>query len=766
MKGTKISFTFIIVIVLWVAIELPVLAEQTATVVSTSAIVREADIAYITITVDNDIEKLRMRVPFTLASHLEIKETPTAVLHFEPYQTDITTTEQVETVPLYTVLLIDNSGSMGDAMGLAMRDAMATIAKAPTNTQFAVMSVNKSLGYELSFTSDPNMAMEAVENIRMTEEGTCFHNGLETAVDLLQQHVPDSYRRAVIFFSDGYDENNIRYDGRCSENPVDTTVEKIHVENLNIFGFGYRSERIDGIHRRNIVNLKKLVGPDDHLFLPLQAYDGRPYESDDLLITQTFIDTIWDDFGSEWVATFDLFAPDESKSATLQVTIPGNGIKSSNFMFTPTVNTAYAESITLKSCRYDGINDMFHAHIDFDTVQRNRVEEIRIDVDGNSVTSTVRETIPFTLSSHNLGAMPKLSVSLVGQDSKIMTTLFEGEALTAGCEIENYGIIPPLSLTGLQISGTTTQTVAAILDIDIDLLDQDDLSGDEIAPCFLTKDGEIRPGCWEVLLGIEGAERAASVNLNLLYKPLIGRAQLYTLAENAPPVAAYDDNARQSKYLVQFPAQHTTLDFDSNRRLFARHTLLVELLDGEGHQIDTISVRPNTVFTWFRDNVSSVNILTLMFMLSLIILICALLLLWGIWQHGHAASTTEAETPAIVTTNPALKLQLKNGTVAAHRTAHIYAQDVMHDPYQIGRMGCDWNLPEDGRLHEKHLQIRFNDESEQFELRDLGADNFTWLNNAKLTPYEWEPLRINGESAELNLGGKTKIEVGRLEGDA
>jgi VWFA-related protein len=169
---------------------------------------------------------------------------------------DITTPD----VPFYLTLVIDASGSMGQASNDMLAAANAAVNNAPPNTQFAVIRFNNQVDLIQGFTADRAAVIAALDQTRsVPNSGTCLYDAIFTGLDQLAT-APDPARRAVIVFTDGRDELTLGRNDRCSQHTASEVIERSlgASQPMPIYTIGLRGDR--NINEQELRNFADATG--------------------------------------------------------------------------------------------------------------------------------------------------------------------------------------------------------------------------------------------------------------------------------------------------------------------------------------------------------------------------------------------------------------------------------------------------------------------------------------------------------------------------
>ena len=108
-------------------------------------------------------------------------------------------------VPIYIVMVLDASGSMGGAADALKKAAKLALNNTPDNSLFSVVQFNEDIKLIQDFTQNIPAISYAIDQYQVANKGTCLYDAAYSSVEALQKAPPG--RRAIILFTDGKDEN-------------------------------------------------------------------------------------------------------------------------------------------------------------------------------------------------------------------------------------------------------------------------------------------------------------------------------------------------------------------------------------------------------------------------------------------------------------------------------------------------------------------------------------------------------------------------------
>lgn len=112
--------------------------------------------------------------------------------------------------PLFVVIVLDASGSMGGAADTMRQAAITAVQNLPDGTRFSVMTFNRQISTATGFSQDKNgvintIAQYAPANPNDPNAGTCLFDATFAAMQKATE-IPLPNRRSVMLFTDGRDE--------------------------------------------------------------------------------------------------------------------------------------------------------------------------------------------------------------------------------------------------------------------------------------------------------------------------------------------------------------------------------------------------------------------------------------------------------------------------------------------------------------------------------------------------------------------------------
>lgn len=673
------------------------------------------------------IPKLRLQFPLrveTAAGFLTLTDAtrPAGTLIYDTQNANLA----LDLLPPTMVLLIDTSGSIAPTFAEVQAAATAVVESAPFDTRFAVLTFNGAVEMALPFTADHDRVVQTIAGLTPGEEATCLYDGLAVAHDTLHRQLDRRektlQRQGVILFSDGWDETVQGSGVFCSQRTLKEPGYPLADTPLYLFGFdGDRGP--DAARDQNATALALLAERSGGQYLQLTAQ------------------SLWQSIGSMWWATADLFTGAGAQTADLRLSLPPLGTLTRQLSFTAQTGTMPNESLSPFECSYDRLHNQVaveklparikpQPHAQWRLTFNEAITPTQIfSVDTRPAPIVLNEN----LSTGNPQKYTLLLTPLDEDGQPIRSLLGEKEELQQKCQF-TYDPLPETQLTILP-------------------------------PPAAPKPGEP----FSIPVWVSAPQRVEDVNVYLLQRRIWPwRPRLVQLDDATKPTsfstlksAGMGDTFNAT--VVVTPAMALSDMLYGDVLLRPSHRLFVETVLPEQSRPQVAVYRPPTLLertaAFISENGTQPQRLGQAFGVSLLIfLLCVGLLLW-LWLDKRRAAAPTAVTAAQATTNPTLSFSIKSKvTDETFEPILLRAEAQAQRPFTIGRVDCDYNLPQDGRLAARHVQIRFNRGTYRFEVMDLDSANGTWLDKHKLTPYEWQPIRPDAETVQLNLGSKTILE--------
>lgn len=154
-------------------------------------------------------------------------------------------------VPIYIVLVLDASGSMGGAADALKKAAKLALNNTPDNSVFSVVQFNEDIKLIQDFTQNIPAVSYAVDQYAVgANKGTCLYDAAYSSVEALQKAPPG--RRAIILFTDGKDE---RPDGKvCSKHSfmeLSDFAQKAQIP-VSTIGLSYKEGAINEVELKGL----------------------------------------------------------------------------------------------------------------------------------------------------------------------------------------------------------------------------------------------------------------------------------------------------------------------------------------------------------------------------------------------------------------------------------------------------------------------------------------------------------------------------------
>lgn len=261
--------------------------------------------------------------------------------------------------PFYLTVLVDTSGSMAYSLPTVKRQLRHFIANLPADVpaQLSIVGFNGEIREEqfVAFTSDRAAWLAQIDQLNSQNGSTCLNDVLHTAVSSLSNY-PQNTRRAILLFTDGFDELIREQPEPCSE--------------------AHTYEDATALASRSTDTLLPIpiypvvypaLGLENNL-RPLNKLDVQnSLFATDALTRDTILpafDQIIDSFTHQWLATIELYT--RPVPQTLYITARPQNVTlplliNPNFAHYP---DARSEDVNLQTVIYDEINQQFNIEFD------------------------------------------------------------------------------------------------------------------------------------------------------------------------------------------------------------------------------------------------------------------------------------------------------------------------------------------------------------------------------------------------------------------
>jgi len=272
--------------------------------------------------------------PKTSLPNLDVVPT-TAQVNLPQYNYTVEAPVTRPDVPIYVVLVLDASGSMGGVASDLQKAAKQALTNTPDNSQFAVVQFDEEIKLLQDFTSNISAVTFAIEQYKVSPgKGTCLYDATYTAIETLQK--AQAGRRSVIVFTDGKDENP---DGKqCSKHSFHDLLS-LAMNNqvpVNTIGLSFKEGNL------NQVELNGLASSTGG-FAAVVRQDS---------LIKAFSD-IMDVLKAQWMVYVDVY-PHRGESQVL-LTVPISETESISKTFSIKSNTDYPGPPSKVQMRVDGL---------------------------------------------------------------------------------------------------------------------------------------------------------------------------------------------------------------------------------------------------------------------------------------------------------------------------------------------------------------------------------------------------------------------------
>lgn len=153
-------------------------------------------------------------------------------------------------VPIYIVLILDASGSMGGAAEELKKAAKLSLNNTPDNSYFSVVQFDEQIKLIQDFTQNIPAVSYAIDQYQVSNKGTCLYDAAYSSAESLQK--APAGRRAIILFTDGRDENA---NGRvCSKHTfleLSDFAQKSQIP-INTVGLAYKESNLNEVELKGL----------------------------------------------------------------------------------------------------------------------------------------------------------------------------------------------------------------------------------------------------------------------------------------------------------------------------------------------------------------------------------------------------------------------------------------------------------------------------------------------------------------------------------
>jgi VWFA-related protein len=153
-------------------------------------------------------------------------------------------------VPIYIVMVLDSSGSMGGAASDLQKAAKQALNNVPDNSLFSVVQFDETIKLLQDFTQNIPAVSYAIDQYKVSNKGTCLYDAAYSAAEALQK--APAGRRAIILFTDGKDEN---VNGKqCSKHSYQELVD-LAMKNqvpINTIGLSYKEAGLNELELKSM----------------------------------------------------------------------------------------------------------------------------------------------------------------------------------------------------------------------------------------------------------------------------------------------------------------------------------------------------------------------------------------------------------------------------------------------------------------------------------------------------------------------------------
>jgi len=623
---------------------------------------------------------------------------------------------QISKPPYYVALVIDASGSMRAALPAVQSAAASLVDAAPPETYFAVIRFDESISLVQPFTNDQAQVLNAINNITITDSGTCLYDVAYTALQSLEDVSGTTPRRAMVIFSDGRDEVRQGAGDTCSSYTYDqllafATQRSVPVP-VHTVGIAAPNQRVDASA------LSKLAADTGGV-----AVNGSDAELTGL------INTLTADIRSQWLAHAALKpAPGLQRAALLLQLADGQMPLGGSFALS--AGQDYRErrgipAVDIGNFRYDPEADLFRFDValsnlpDVGSLQVETLDQqtnVQVDLAIEQSPSSV-QSILLPTGDLEPGQQYVVKVTPRRQTGEVVRT-DSGAPLTA---VYPFGYDPPrplqLKISGVQIRDEPARFILRTLRLEDD------------NPTL------------QVALELTNAETLAGLNGRLIDRTTQQVADSFLLDVDGTGTAVVP---------LQVPG--------------GDYRLVVEAVDENGTALASTSydfaytAPDNQVVQTGR----TVRTNPLLWMLLIGLLAFGLAGGWcgglsvgrrqgrqvlvpGLNMSSLAQSSAEVVDDGLP--EPVILTLINSPDTAV---SSVGQWEITRFPFTIGRENADLTIASDRHVSRQHARLSY--EGGDYFIEDLGSSNGTHVNETKIAAHEPIPLRTDRDS---------RIQIGR-----
>lgn len=363
-------------------------------------------------------------------------------------------------VPIYVVMVLDSSGSMGGAAEDLKKAAKLALTNTPDNSFFSVVQFDEEIKLIQDFTQNISAVTYAIDQYKVSNKGTCLYDAIFSSIEGLQKAPPG--RRAVIVFTDGRDEN---VNGKvCSKHTYQELVDlgmKDQVP-VNAIGLSYKEGNVNEVELNGMASstggFSAIAKQDDM---------GKAFES------------IMDVLKSQWMVETNIYPRRGANSVLLTLNLKDDQVMTASFPVTS--NTDYPGPPSPVTAQFAGLE--LNAAKQVYEVQLNLtspelVDYVKISVWDTNAGSKAGEYVFKDPKANNTFDIPtesltisrgyKLLITAVSKTDQTPFDIVRDQDGKLSKELDHQFTFDPSSAyPGLQIQSITEKNGDLVLDISV-----------------------------------------------------------------------------------------------------------------------------------------------------------------------------------------------------------------------------------------------------------------------------------------------------------